>query len=299
MHTPHKMTHKKIHKMNHKTTYRIIFSMAAVFLIFSGIQPAFAKPSQLISQIKDAIKKNTNSKNKISANKDEPDYSKNPLIYFKERWKSDYNFALNTAHKIYIELEQQNFPYSQEAASIVFPELIRYSVFQNELETLVNKFLAYSSEDSGNYSIGLFQMKPQFAAEVENLVENDSNLKNKYSSINYGGDSSTVNSRHDRILRLNDFNFQLEYLKAFIEYEVNALSLENEDLSTRIKFLSAAYNYTISTDRSVLEEAFDWQTFPSGKPGMYFNYQKICLQAADEISANKITANELSTFQEQ
>lgn len=290
MHTPHKNAHK------------IIFSIAAVFLHLVGIQPMFAKDSRLGQQIREAITKNANIKGKadrLKANKYDPEYSENPLAYFKERWTSDYNFAFKTANRIYNELEQEDFLYSLEAAAIVFPELIRYSVFQNELETLMNKFLTCASEDSGNFSIGLFQMKPQFAAQLENLIENDSKLKNKYSSINYGGDSSTVNSRHNRILRLNDFNFQLEYLKAFIEYEINALSLENEDIPTRINFLSAAYNYTISTERTILEEAFKWQTFPSGKPGMYFNYQKICLQAADEFSANKITANELSTFQEQ
>ncbi|MCR4952743.1 MAG: hypothetical protein K6A43_01595 [Treponema sp.] len=280
MHTPHKMTNK------------IIFSTAAVFLIFSGIQPVsvFAKPFNLGSKI-------TNSTN--NANEKEPNYYESPITFFKDRWKKDYNFALNTANKIYTELEQQEFPYSLEAAAIVFPELIRYSVFQNELETLMNKFLAYASEDSSGFSIGLFQMKPQFAAEVENLIANDSELKNKYSSIDFGGENSTLNSRHDRILRLNDFFYQTEYLKAFIEYEVNVLSLENEDIQTRINYLSAAYNYAICTKRDFLEEAFNWQTFPSGKPGLYFNYQKICLQAADEFSANKITAKELSTFQAQ
>ena len=67
-------------------------------------------------------------------------------------------------------------------------------------------------------------MKPKFAAEVENIIENDSNLKKIYSSINFGGDSSTLNSCHNRIIRLNAFKYQTDYLKAFIEYEVNALS---------------------------------------------------------------------------
>lgn len=212
------------------------------------------------------------------------DYRKEPLDFFKEFRTCEFDFALGTARDLYKTLEDEGYPFALELVSVVFPELMRYSVFQNELETLFNKCIALASEESEGFSIGLFQMKPSFACKVERLIAQNPELKSKYSKIDFGGDSSTSDFRRERILRLNDIQCQLEYLKAFADYEILSLSLEEETFTTRLALLSAAYNYKISAEREVLERAFLWETFPSGRMGLYFNYQLICLAAAKEIS---------------
>ncbi len=210
-------------------------------------------------------------------------YSSEPLMYFQERRAGDYDFALSVSKKVYAKLEAEKYPYSLEVSAVVFPELLRYSEFRNELESLMNECLAFASEESNGFSIGLFQMKPSFAAKVEALLCENPELKKKYTSIDFGGDLSSVNSRLKRINRLNSFDLQVEYLKAFADYEVKALSLENEDFTQRLCFLATAYNYGIQTDRSFLEPVFDWQTFPSGNRHLYFSYKDLCLLSAEEI----------------
>ena len=206
-----------------------------------------------------------------------------PLNYFKKERKQDYKFALSTAGEILSELKEQDYPYALEAASIVFPELMRYRSFQNEIESLFNEVLAVTTEESDGFSIGEFQMKPVFAIQVEKIISLNPQLRQKYGAVSFGGDVSTVQARRDRIMRLNDRSIQLEYLKAFIDYEVEVLSLASDDLNSRISYLSAAYNCGISQDRKYLKRAFNMETFPSGKRRLFFNYQKICIDAAQEL----------------
>ena len=126
-------------------------------------------------------------------------------------------------------------------------------------------------------------MKPVFAVQVEKIIALNSVYRQRYSSINYNGDTSTIDARRKRLVRLNNLTLQMEYLKAFMDWEIEALNLDSEDMETRIMFLSAAYNFGISQDRKYLERAFNMETFPSGKRRLYFNYQKICLDAALEL----------------
>ena len=210
-------------------------------------------------------------------------YSSEPLLFFQERRSEDYDFAISVSKKIFIKLEEEKYPYALEVSSVVFPELLRYSEFRNELESLMNECLAFASEESNGFSIGFFQMKPSFAAKVESLICENPELKEKYTLIDFGGDLSSFDSRVKRIKRLNNFDLQVEYLKAFADYEVKVLSLDEEDYTQRLCFLATAYNYGIQTDRSVLEPVSNWQTFPSGSRHFYFNYKDLCIAASEEI----------------
>ena len=207
-----------------------------------------------------------------------------PLEYFRKERGSDYDFAIKTSKDIYAELKKQNYPYALEAASIVFPELLRYHEFQNDIETMFNELLAVTSEESDGFSIGPLQMKPVFAVQVEKIIALNPRYKSKYDSINYNGDTSTVDARRKRLVRLNDLALQLEYLKAFMDWEIEVLNLSSEDRETRIMYLSAAYNFGIQESREKLKGLFDKETFPSGKRRLYFNYQRICLGAAIELT---------------
>ena len=210
-------------------------------------------------------------------------YEGNPLDFFKENQPQNYDFAMKKSQELYRTLRAQGFGYSLEAAAVVFPEIFRYSSFQDEIESLFNELVALASEESDGCSIGFLQMKPFFACTVEKIVSDDPVLRRKYPSIALSGDRSTAAARRERIMRLKEPEFQMEYLKAFVEYEVKILKLAGENREDRIKYLSAAYNFGISELREPLERAFGWETFPSGRRRLYFNYQKICLAAADEL----------------
>ena len=54
------------------------------------------------------------------------------------------------------------------AIAIVFPELIRYSRWQDAIETAaVNGLYVAGGKEKANFSIGRFQMKPSFAEEID------------------------------------------------------------------------------------------------------------------------------------
>ena len=210
-----------------------------------------------------------------------------PLEYYRKERTSDYEYAIKTSKEIYTELSNQGYPYAVEAASIVFPELLRYHEFQNDIESLFNELLAITSEESDGFSIGPMQMKPVFAVQVEKIIALNSVYRQRYSSINYNGDTSTVDARRKRLVRLNNLTLQMEYLKAFMDWEIEVLGLRSEDRETRIMYLSAAYNFGIQEFREKLKGLFNMETFPSGKRRLYFNYQKICLAAALKLTEEK------------
>lgn len=212
-------------------------------------------------------------------------YEGRPLDFFRENQTQVYEFALKQSRELYRTLRRQGFAYPLEAAAVVFPEFLRYSTFQDEIESLANEILATASEESDGFSIGMMQMKPLFASMVEEIVSADPALVKKYPSIALAGDRSTAAARRERILRLREPEFQAEYLKAFVEYEVRVLRLAGEDRECRIKYLSAAYNLGIRESREPLEGVFGKESFPSGRRRLWFNYQEICLAAAVEISA--------------
>jgi hypothetical protein len=101
--------------------------------------------------------------------------------------------------------------------SIVFPEVMRYNSLKDgiEAESLRTLYVQYGAEYA-NFSIGLFQMKPTFAQQVEtkaaallpDSIYNELQLAYK----NIGEE----NSRSESVERLQDDNWQMIYLTAFI-----------------------------------------------------------------------------------
>lgn len=205
------------------------------------------------------------------------------LVFFRLNKRKDYNFAVTKAREVYNELKNQDYPFALEATSVVFPELIRYSEFQDQIEALMNELMAITTEESSGFSIGYFQMKPSFASQVEQIISFFPELKSKYPKIDFDGDLSTASARHDRIVRLKKMDFQIEYLKAFVDFEIMNLDLENETMENRIMYLGAAYNAGIQFSKKGLERYFTLTTFPSGKKGLYFNYPSICVEASKLI----------------
>jgi hypothetical protein len=101
--------------------------------------------------------------------------------------------------------------------SIVFPEVMRYNSLKDgiEAESLRTLYVQFGAEYA-NFSIGLFQMKPTFAQLVEtkakqllpNSIYNELQLAYK--------NTDEENTRGERVERLQDDNWQMIYLTAFI-----------------------------------------------------------------------------------
>ena len=93
-------------------------------------------------------------------------FSTNYQKTFGDDWDDAVRFV-----KVHHEEWQQEFDLfdvdSRVAEAIVFPELIRYSMWQDEIErAAVNGLYVTKGREGANFSIGRFQMKPSFAEEA-------------------------------------------------------------------------------------------------------------------------------------
>ena len=131
------------------------------------------------------------------------------------------------------------------AEAIVFPELIRYSMWQDEIErAAVNGLYVRGGKDAANFSIGRFQMKPSFAEEVERAW-NQSPLAQQYGfSFNLGNNAE---ARRSRLRRLGTEEGQCRYLALFIrllqERHPRLMQLTKKE---QLRFLATAYNWSFT-----------------------------------------------------
>ena len=162
--------------------------------------------------------------------------------------------------------------------SVVFPELIRYSMIRDKIEirALQTLYIQYGKYYS-DFSIGHFQMKPSFAEDLEKEC-----LKNniKYSTLMFCDTTNSVSSRKERIGRLSTMEGQVRYLSAFCIIMSNKLSRYNSpDKTSYIRMLSSAYNYGFMKDIHSLKKASRYKNFYTGiipAPEKY-NYSDISL----------------------
>ena len=112
------------------------------------------------------------------------------------------------------------------AEAIVFPELIRYSMWQDEIERAA--------------VIGRFQMKPSFAEEVEQAW-NRSSLSKEYGFV--FNLQSNNEARRSRIRRLSTMEGQCRYLAIFIRLlQQRHPQLSQQPTKDQVRFLATAYN---------------------------------------------------------
>ena len=109
-------------------------------------------------------------------------FSTNYPKVFGDDWTSAAQFV-NEHHAAWKPLFEEFGVDARLAEAIVFPELIRYSKWQDEIEkAAVNGLYVLQGTNGANFSIGRFQMKPSFAEEVE-AAWNQSALAKEYGFV--------------------------------------------------------------------------------------------------------------------
>ena len=134
--------------------------------------------------------------------------------------------------------------------SIIFPELMRYNSLKDgiEAESLRTLYVQFGKEYA-NFSIGIFQMKPSFAEQVERKAAAllspaiCQELQLEYDTK----DKETI--RMQRVERLQDEEWQLIYLTAFISlcnelYKNKVFTNELEKLQWYATVYNAGFNKT-------------------------------------------------------
>lgn len=97
--------------------------------------------------------------------------------------------------------------------SIVAPEYSQYSRFLDfiELRTL---YIMYLNTGTSSFSVGPFQMKPNFIEDMEEYISSNRILKKKYEHLLPRG--SSRDKRKFRLENLSSWIGQLKYLELFI-----------------------------------------------------------------------------------
>jgi len=190
----------------------------------------------------------------------------------------DYTAAVKflTEHKSQIDSITSRFSVDKKkATAIVFPELIRYALIQDFLETSWLEVIYVESGSAyADFSVGLFQMKPSFAEQLEQVAASDSLLNLKYAEIRFDTKTSdTKASRKIRIGRLKSTDYQLIYLCLFCDIVNNKFGTESDSVS----FCASAYNLGFRRTREEIHAQSARKTFPFGnKPGSnLFSYAEL------------------------
>ena len=142
---------------------------------------------------------------------------------------------------------------SRMAEAIVFPELIRYSMWQDEIErAAVNGLYVSKGREGANFSIGRFQMKPSFAEEVEQAW-NRSSLSKEYGfSFNLADNNE---ARRSRVRRISTMQGQCRYLAIFIRLlQQRHPQLSQLSLKDQVCLLSTAYNRSFTASWNSLRK---------------------------------------------
>lgn len=168
------------------------------------------------------------------------------------------------------------------ALSVVFPELIRYSALEDDLQVRGLKVLYVQYGRSyADFSVGRFQMKPSFAEQIEaDAARLFDARERKALGIDpfRRGDTSAL--REQRVRRLDDLEWQVRYLRLFIlvmgkRYPAVARSGAED----RLRFYATAYNTGYAAGPAAIRRRLGRRLFHVGRfvPAETYDYADVAL----------------------
>ncbi len=193
---------------------------------------------------------------------------------FSEQINLDFKFALSYFNKIDRQASVISKKYELKKSDIlpvVYPECARFNNFSNVLEkSILQYYYVENGSESSDFSIGYFQMKPSFVEKLEKYIEKDSIFRNLKQKFEYQS-SSGKSQREERLDRLMNENWQLEYLCAFVKLMKHRY-LQEEISSNELSFVAAAYNYGFFKKTDEILKWQEMKAFPNGIKNQAQNY---------------------------
>ncbi len=192
---------------------------------------------------------------------------------FEEIFKPDFQKAINIFYDIKPRMEEQINSLDGDyflCASMVFPEIIRYSLLKDQMETIaLEVFYTKFGNEYANFSIGLFQMKPSFVERLEKEIIGFPKLSEFHFISEYPVYISKEKERDLRLNRLRDIDWQTTYLVCFVKLLEIIHQNKYNDLNltvvkNKIAFFSTSYNtgFWYDVDEILKYQKFD--QFPFG-----------------------------------
>jgi len=150
------------------------------------------------------------------------------------------------------------------AMAVVFPEVVRYRVLEDEIQVRALKVLYVQlGRKYANFSVGHFQMKPAFAEQLERDYDRLFSAPEKDAAgiAPYALDDS-AHVRNERVRRLDDLYGQAEYLRLFmmIMGKLHANVTFADDLA-KLRFYATAYNAGYSQGEAAIWKAMGVRRF--------------------------------------
>jgi hypothetical protein len=171
--------------------------------------------------------------------------------------------------------------------AIVFPEVMRYSEWKDDIETESLRVLYVQfGKEYADFSVGLFQMKPSFAEQVEEKARLLLPV-NIYNELQLGYQSNDAQIiRQERIDRLRDADWQLVYLTSFVAlcnewYKDHCFSSELE----RLQWYATVYNAGLDRSNEYIAKKISQEQFYfiQGMPGKKFRYAALATYAYEHM----------------
>ncbi|OHD54611.1 MAG: hypothetical protein A2Y33_04380 [Spirochaetes bacterium GWF1_51_8] len=216
-----------------------------------------------------------------------PDY---PSIFAE-----DFTKALNVVNEIKGQVFAQCKLMSADAElilPIVFPELLRYSLFRDSME-IVTMELFYISFGSGvnDFSVGIFQMKPSFVERMENLVSTNDAFKEFRNLLKYGNPQDLSAVRKERLSRLMKLQWQITYLLIFSKIALHFYPPKPDwTKEYMIRFYSCVYNTGFWRTEEFIRQTMELKIFPHGMGyiGEQYNYSDISVYFYENYWKNMV-----------
>jgi hypothetical protein len=195
-------------------------------------------------------------------------FSFSPATNFRTHYGEDYENALLflQTNKRVFKTASENYGIEEKMLkAIVFPELLRYNMLQNLLETKALEMIYVNGgSNEVDFSIGNFQMKPSFAENLEMMAENNALWLEDFQSLcSYGNISDEKSIRKERLKRLSSLEWQVKYLSLF--FTVAASKLEKGlTKSQQLRLIATLYNAGLHRTKAELEKLMNRPSFPFG-----------------------------------
>lgn len=143
--------------------------------------------------------------------------------------------------------------------SIVYPEIMRYSALQDEIErSLVNGMYVRYGLSQGDFSIGIFQMKPSFVEALERRW-NLSDTLPAHCQLYFNTMNRTEISRSNRIRKMSETDGQCLYAAVFVRLMYHYfVELSGYSVPDQIRLIATAYNHGVIWKTTTLNEIENW-----------------------------------------
>ncbi len=209
-------------------------------------------------------------------------FSAPQAVKYDVLFADEYKSALNYTSKNVDAFKESGIKYNNDPqllTSIVFPELMRYSLIKDVLETSALE-LAYIDGgcEVADFSIGRFQMKPSFVEDLERQIEANDSLKKIYPTILSFKSSEPKAIRTERLKRLSALNWQVIYLNCFVSIVKNKFPEQTfSSPSDKVMFYSSAYNggYHKSSKHIVNNESAKYYPYGTKYKGDQYSYASV------------------------